>query len=308
MPIASTLRHLLPALVALVLVAPVASAQPPDPAASRMTVVGTDRLNLRDCPETDCASVATLPLGAEVRVSGEEVAGFVRAEWQGRTGWAYRTFLADEQVDLVRQGVPGCNRVALIFNAGIGEAPSETILDTLANTQRPATLFAMGWWAETWPDYLWRMATEANVVVGTHGHTQTLLTSVTDAEIVAEIHNSAAAIEDVLGSPPARYYTPYATDSDDRVQRVIAGEGYLPVGWTAAGADYHDDDTARGVYERVMEGATDGAIIELHLDGPATEQSTAAALPWIISNLEAEGYELVTVPDILLPCGSGAGG
>jgi peptidoglycan/xylan/chitin deacetylase (PgdA/CDA1 family) len=147
------------------------------------------------------------------------------------------------------------------------------------------------------------MATEANVVVGSHGDTQRTLTDVTDAEIVAEVHNSAAAIDTVLGQPPVPYYTAYASDSDARVQRVIAGQGYLPVGWTAAGADFHDDDTAQDVYGRVMEGATDGAIIELHLDGPSTEQSTATALPTIIRDLEARGYELVTVPEILMPCG-----
>lgn len=297
-------RRLLPALVALAILAPATAAQPIEQAATLMTVVGTDTLNLRDCPETACGSVAKLPLGAEVRVTGEPVEGFVPAEWQGETGWLYRTFLADHhQVDLVREGVPGCNRIALIFNAGIGETPSQTILDTLVDSQRPVTLFAMGWWAETYPDYLRQMESEANVVVGSHGDTPTMLTEASDEQIAAEVHNSADAIEAVLGYPPVRYYTPYATDSDARVQRVIAAQGYLPVGWTAAGADYHDDDTAEGVYDRVMAGATDGAIIELHLDGPATERSTATALPTIIRDLEARGYELVTVPDILLPCG-----
>jgi peptidoglycan/xylan/chitin deacetylase (PgdA/CDA1 family) len=296
-------RCLLPALVALAILAPATAAQPAAPMVT-MTVVGTDTLNLRVCPETACDSVAKLPLGAEVRVTGEAVDGFVPAEWQGEIGWLYRTFLADHhQVDLVRRGVPGCNRVALIFNAGIGEQPSQTILDTLVASQAPVTLFAMGWWAETYPDYLLQMAAEANVVVGSHGDTPTMLTDASDEQIAAEVHDSADAIEAVLGYAPIRYYTPYATDSDARVQRVIAAVGYLPVGWTAAGADYHDDDTAQEVYDRVMTGATDGAIIELHLDGPATEQSTATALPTIIRDLEARGYELVTVPEILLPCG-----
>jgi peptidoglycan/xylan/chitin deacetylase (PgdA/CDA1 family) len=299
------LRRVLPALVALTILAPVTAAQPATPVTT-MTVVGTDTLHLRACPETGCKVVASMPLGAEVRVTGDPVGGFVPAEWQGAAGWAYAAFLASgEQVELVREGVPGCDRVALIFNAGIGETPSETILETLAASQRPVTLFAMGWWAEAHPDYLERMTTEANVVVGSHGDTPVMLTGASDTEIVAEIENSAAAIEDVLGYPPVRYYTAYASDSDARVQRVIAEQGYLPVGWTAAGADFHNDDTAQGVYDRVMAGATDGAIIELHLDGPATEASTATALPTIIRDLEARGYTLVTVPEILLPCPTG---
>ena len=65
------------------------------------------------------------------------------------------------------------------------------------------------------------------------------------------------------------------------------------------------DDTADEVYNRVMARVHDGAIVELHLDGPATDQSTALALPSIIHDLEARGYRLVTVPEILLPCPTG---
>lgn len=305
--------RLIPLLVRLCLLstlalgatAPVASAQSPA-AAPAVTVIGTDTLHLRDCPATTCRVVGSASLGTELTITGEAVDGFRPVEWHGRTGWAYELFLAmGSDIDLVRAGVAGCDRVALIFNAGIGETPSETILETLIDSQAPATLFAMGWWAEEYPEYLTQLATEANVVVGTHGNTQTLLTDASDGEIAAEVSDSAAAIEAVLGYPPARYYTPYATDSDPRVQRVIAEQGYLPVGWTAAGADYTDSDTAEGVYDRVMADVEDGAIIELHLDGPSTDESTALALPTIIRDLEAQGYTLVTVPEILLPCPTG---
>jgi len=296
-------------LVALVLLLPVSAtstlaAPSASPGALPATVIGTNTLYLRDCPVLTCRVVTSIPLGETVDVVGEAVDGFLPVRWRAHEGWAYRLFLSADasQPGLVRSGVPGCNRIALIFNAGIGHQPSESILETLIATQAPVTLFAMGWWAEAYPDYLHRMATGANVVVGTHGDTQTFLTGASDDEVVAEIHNSADAIEAVTGYEPARYYTPYATDSDQRVEAIIAGEGYLPVAWTVAAADYNHDDTAQEVYDRVMGGAHDGAIIELHLDGPATADSTALALPSIIRDLEAEGYQLVTVPEILLPC------
>jgi peptidoglycan/xylan/chitin deacetylase (PgdA/CDA1 family) len=299
-------RWLMPIVVALTVISPATVAQASQPA-TLLTVIGTDTLHLRDCPSTGCDVTASAPLGATLEPTGEPEDGFVPVAWEGHEGWAYETFLAvDDEVDLVREGVPGCNRVALIFNAGIGETPSETILDTLVGSQAPATLFAMGWWAEAHPDYLHRLASEGNVVIGSHGDTQTFLTDATNEEIVAEVDNSAATIETVLDYPPARYFTPYATDSDARVQRVIAEQGYLPLAWTAAAGDYDADDTAAGVYENVMSGAGDGAILELHLDGPATEESTAVALPSIIRDLEARGYTLVTVPEILLPCPNGS--
>lgn len=267
------------------------------------TVIGTNTLYLRDCPVLTCRVITSIPLGSAVDITGEAVDGFAPVWWEGHEGWAYDLFLSHSGTpDLVRNGIPGCNRVALIFNAGIGEAPSEAILETLVTTQTPVTVFAMGWWAETYPGYLYRMATEANAVIGSHGHTQLFLTDASDQQIMDEVRYSAAAIQNVTGHEPARYYTPYATDTDERVQHVIAREGYLPVGWTVAAADYNSDDSAGEVYDRIMGGVHDGAIVELHLDGPSTDQSTALALPSIIRDLEAQGYHLVTVPEIILPC------
>ena len=48
--------------------------------------------------------------------------------------------------------------------------------------------------------------------------------------------------------------------------------------------------------------AAPGAIVEFHLDGPATEWSTAVALPGIIDGLRSQGYDLVTVADLAKPC------
>ncbi|HYH12557.1 MAG TPA: polysaccharide deacetylase family protein [Thermomicrobiales bacterium] len=286
--------------------APALAESSPTPAGPYATVVGTNTLYLRACPVLTCRVITSIPLGAEVDIVGEMVDGFAPVRWQEYEGWAYTLFLSSHasSPELVRSGVPGCQRIALIFNAGIGEEPSEEILETLVTTQTPVTVFAMGWWADTYPGYLHRLVTGANAVIGTHGHTQLFLTEASDEQIVAEIHNSAEAIREVTGYEPARYYTPYATDSDQRVERIIAGEGYLPVGWTIAAADYNHDDSAGEIYDRVMGGVHDGAIVELHLDGPATDQSTALALPSIIRDLEARGYQLVTVPEILLPCPS----
>lgn len=303
-----TIHRLLPLLVVLlpIIGTPALAENRPPMAGTHATVIGTDKLYMRDCPVLTCRVLADIPLGATVDITGESIDGFAPVWWQGHAGWAYHLFLSHaESSDLVRSGVPGCNRVALIFNAGIGQAPSESILETLASTQAPATVFAMGWWAETYPDYLHHIATSTNAVIGTHGHTQLFLTGASDQQVVNEVHDSVAAIQAVTGHAPARYYTPYATDSDARVQRIIADQGYLPVGWSVAAADYNHDDTADGVYDRVMSGVHDGAIVELHLDGPATDRSTALALPGIIHDLEAQGYRLVTVPEIILPCPTG---
>jgi uncharacterized protein YraI len=75
------------------------------------------------------------------------------------------------------------------------------------------------------------------------------------------------------------------------------------VGWNLAAADYGTGVTEQYVYNRIMNGVYPGAIVEFHLDGPSTEQSTARALPRIVNDLRSRGYELVTVPEMMVPCG-----
>jgi hypothetical protein len=51
-----------------------------------------------------------------------------------------------------------------------------------------------------------------------------------------------------------------------------------------------------------MPNVYDGAIVELHLDGPASATSTGVALPWIVDELRDAGYTFVTIPELARPC------
>jgi peptidoglycan/xylan/chitin deacetylase (PgdA/CDA1 family) len=126
-----------------------------------------------------------------------------------------------------------------------------------------------------------------------------------DAEVVADVQAAEAAIEAAIGRPPERLFTPYAGAIDDRVRGLVAGLGYLPIGWTAPADDWDFDATPEQVFRNVMERVEDGAIVELHLDAPASATSTAVALPWIVGELRKQGYHFVTIPELAVPCPSG---
>lgn len=266
------------------------------------TVSGTNAVNIRSCASLDCEVVAIAPLGSPLVVTGGEQGGWLPVSWDGVDGFAFNLYVApDGQAPWFRQGDPACNTVALIFNIGIGEEPSASILDTLVTNEVSATMFPMGWWATVYPDYLLALD-EAGFVIGTHGDQRIFLTTMDDATVRTDIANSAAAIESVIGRPIDPWFTPYAADTDERIRGIAAGMGLMPVGWTIAAADYGADATADGVYARVMGAVQPGAVIEFHLDGPATEASTAAVLPLIVRDLRAQGFELVTIPELALPC------
>jgi len=271
-------------------------------AAGAATVSGTDAVNIRSCASLECDVVGIAPLGAAIEVTGAEDNGWVPVSWDNVQGFAYALYLGSEgEAPWLTQGDPACNQVALLFNIGIGEAPSQSIIDTLVTEEVDATMFPMGWWAEEHPEYL-KMLDEEGFAIGTHGDQRVFLTTVDDETITTDIADSITAIESVIGHDIEPLMTPYAADTDDRVRRLVGEMGLLPVGWTVAAADYGPEATADSVYTRVMSEIHPGAIVELHLDGPATEGSTAAALPLIIRDLRAQGYDLVTVPEIAQPC------
>ncbi len=199
------------------------------------------------------------------------------------------------------EGNVACPRIALIFDIGIGETPSETVLDTLIEKDVSATMFPMGSFARSQPDYLRRLA-DAGFEIGTHGDTNLWLTDAPDDAIRADI--GASVDVDRGGHRPTDRSVPHALCREHRRAgaHVVASEGLLPVGWKVAAPDWSADATEEGVYNAVFYNAYPGAIVEMHLDGPATERSTARALPRLIDDLRARGFEFVTIGEMLQPC------
>jgi len=278
----------------------------PDPVqAATARVSATASVNLRSCPTLECQVLAQIPLGDSVEVTGSAVNGFLPVRWTGVDGWAYQLYLSTgSAAPYFVEGSPVCSpQVGFVFNIGIGYTPSQSILDTLIAEGVPATMFPMGSFARSQPAYLQQLA-NAGFPIGTHGDRNRYLTDVSDAMVRQDTLDSVAAIEAVIGRPLDPLHTPYAADTDNRVRTIVADLGLLPVGWTLGANDYAATATEQAVYSRVMGNVFPGAVFEFHLDGPATAQSTALALPRIIRDLRAQGYSFATIPDMVQPCGA----
>lgn len=266
-------------------------------------VVSTPGLAILDCSRSDCSVRTKVPLGASVQVIGEAAGGYLPVAYQDQTGWAPALYLATDLQDVpyLGQGETGCKRIALIFNIGVGWEPDIGILDTLRQQRVPATMFAMGWWADQHPSILKTMVDDG-FDIGSHGYDGVELTERPDEEVITDIVDAAIAIEHATDQAPAPYFTPFAAAMDERVRALVAEEGYLPVAATVLTGDWKPDASEAMVYDRIMDGTEDGAIIELHLDAPASATSTGRALPRVIADLRAQGYQFVSIPEMAEPC------
>ena len=266
-------------------------------------VVGTTGLHIRSCPDVSCPSEGLAQLEDPVIITGPSENGFLPVQWAGKAGWAWALYVSTDSrgTPSLQQGTPGCKRVAIIFNIGIGEELQIQALKWLKAEQVPATVFPMGWWALAFPDDM-RTIAMLGFPIGSHGDVRLNLTGFADDEVTADVRDAALHIRQVTGKEPDAWFTPYAADIDERVRNIVAREGYLAVSWDVPADDWGVGITADYVYDRVVPNVEDGSIIEMHLDGPSSAESTVAALPRIVADLKKQGYQFVTIQDMAQPC------
>ena len=198
----------------------------------------------------------------------------------------------------VTRADPSLPNVALVFNVGAGYEPATDILDTLRDKQLHATFFVMGWWAERHPDVLRQIADDGHEIAS-HGHSIFDLTQASDAQVRADLENADSAISSVTGRTTRPLWSPSAGYRDARVRAIAADLGYRPILWTVDSGDWTTEATPESVFSHVVNGAANGAIIVLHFDSPHTLTSTAQVLPAAIDTLRADGYQLLTITQLL---------
>lgn len=279
------------------------AAPTPTPAPVAGTIVSAPGVNARVCPGLDCEVAFSLDLGQSVQITGPAQDGWVPITRNGVSGWVWNLFVRAEGAPApwLISGQPGCQRVAFLFNLGVGYETRMELLEWMVRERIPASIFPMGWWAEKYPDELRRMA-DLGFEIGSHGHDRNDLPTLGDGAVLADIAAAEQAIVAATGKPIAPLFTPFAAASDPRVRGLIASAGYLPVGWEVPADDWDFGVSPDDVFQNVVPNVVDGSIVEFHLDAPASAESTVVAVPWIVERLRNKGFTFVDVGDIALPC------
>lgn len=181
--------------------------------------------------------------------------------------------------------------IALTFDDG-PSLHTSVILDVLERYDGRATFFVIGNLVETHRGIVERAVGLGNEIAN-HTHTHARLTAQTDDNVIAEIQSASAAILAITGFSPPIYRPPFGA-TDDRIETLSAELGYGIVKWTLDPLDWRDRD-ADIIYDRIMSEVEDGSVIILH-DIHAT---TAQAMERVIPSLIEQGFELVTVSELL---------
>jgi peptidoglycan/xylan/chitin deacetylase (PgdA/CDA1 family) len=190
-------------------------------------------------------------------------------------------------------------KIALTFDDG-PSAWTPTVLELLREHEAHATFFLIGARVRERPDEVRRLVAEGHEL-GSHTLTHPRLTDVTDDEARAEIAGGVEALEEILGERLTLFRAP-GFHADERVLKIVAELGLEAVFADVDPQDWRAEKDSHTIFRHVLDGARDGAIVDLHDGYPPPPTSarddctpTVEALDHLLPCLRAEGYELVTV-------------
>jgi len=180
-------------------------------------------------------------------------------------------------------------KIALTFDDGPHPYYTEQLLDGLKERDVCATFFVTGEHAELYPDIIERMKEEGHLIGNhTYSHMQ-LRTGSLDA-FKEELIRTNEIISGITGEEVLFVRPPYGTWE----KSLEAELNMFPVLWTIDPLDWCSDN-ADGVTRKVLSKAKENAIILMH-DSYA---STVTAALRVVDELQEQGYEFVTVDEIL---------
>lgn len=218
------------------------------------------------------------------------------------TGERVATFASPYVIQ--RWGGSERKKIALTFDDGPDPEFTPKVLDVLKENHVPATFFIVGNNANLHPELLRRMAAEGHEI-GNHTFTHPNISVIGDEQVAIELNATQRLLESQIGRRTVLFRPPYAEDVEpenpEQVKPLleVGQRGYFTVGmqidpndWKSPGADA----IVAAVLEQAEAGQ--GNIVLLH-DSGGDRSQTVAALPRIIRELRAKGYELVPVSSLI---------
>jgi len=182
--------------------------------------------------------------------------------------------------------------IALTFDDGPHADNSVTLLDILKQHNAKATFFVVGINAEKYPGLLKRMQAEGHEI-GNHSWSHPHLTTMELPDIRSELERTSKAISDATGQSPTVFRPPFI-DTNATLENWISKEfGMKSILCSVDSLDWRDKDPALA-RQHILDGAVPGAIVLAH-----ERASTAKALSGVLDELKAQGYQFVTVSELI---------
>ncbi|WP_416150627.1 polysaccharide deacetylase family protein [Salipaludibacillus sp. HK11] len=197
------------------------------------------------------------------------------------------------------RGPTTANKIALTFDDGPDPRFTPEVLDVLREYEVPATFFLLGSRAEAYPDLTTRIVNDGHVV-GNHTFWHPDLAAEGEVDIlVNEVSRTEEVLEPLINYKTTLFRPPYGFLYEELVDELAILD-YSVIGWSVDSQDWQELSPEQ-ITENVVGEIHPGAIILMHdgTDAEGDQSETIESLRQIIPNLQDQGYEFVTVPELL---------
>ena len=201
------------------------------------------------------------------------------------------SYLLDKDAELYKAYYEKKNRkvVALTFDDGPNPATTNQALDTLSKYGIKATFFVLGKNVSGNEEILKRMKADGHVI-GNHSWSHPVLSKLSLDEAKKQITDTEDALTKVLGSSSKLMRPPYGAITDD----IRNSLDLSFIMWDVDSLDWKSKNEA-AILTEIQREVKNGSIILMH----DIHAETVNALPKVIDYLKGQGYDFVTVPDLL---------
>ena len=201
---------------------------------------------------------------------------------------------------LYRKGNTEKKQIALSFDDGPSKQNTEEILSILAEYGVKATFFVIGKNAAGDPDRI-RSIFDAGHELGNHTYTHAYISKLSSDKIREEVQMTEDVLVEITGQKP-KIFRPPGGYYDDASLSVVEEMGYESILWSLDTRDWSMPKSDK-IVSKIEGSASEGDIILFH-DLDDKRLPTPAALRKIIPYLIDNGYEIITVSELLTHTGN----
>jgi peptidoglycan/xylan/chitin deacetylase (PgdA/CDA1 family) len=183
--------------------------------------------------------------------------------------------------------------VALTFDDGPSEKLTPHLLDLLAQHHIHATFFVIGENVAQHPEIVKRAAREGHEI-GNHSWSHPNLAKMSDDGVRNQVKRTEEAITGAIGARPTLLRPPYGSLTSHEKHLIHDELGYEIVLWDVDPLDWKRPGPSV-VTNRILKETHPGSIVLSHDIHPGTIE----AMPATLNELEAKGFQFVTVSELL---------
>ena len=183
-------------------------------------------------------------------------------------------------------------KIAITFDAAWSAEDTDELIEILKKHNAQATIFAVGDWVEKNPEAVKKFHKSGHEMAN-HSDTHAAFSKISREEIKQEVLNCNKKIEAITGASPKLVRAP-SGDYDNKSIEVAESLDMQMIQWDCDSLDYQKLSVDE-MYNRIINKVQSGSIVLFH-NGV---KNTPEALDKILTKLEKDGYEFVTVSELI---------